>query len=74
MHQEWLENWAKSGSSSWGSERVDGNTYVALPTPKEQQYLGSQDSIQICKTFLHKITRNATCFNKCKALNMRTDT
>ena len=67
----WLTKWAASGSSSWGADRIDLNLYAALPTPnREGQDSVISDHIHLCKTFLHEVKRNSSCFNKCKAPNL----
>ena len=77
MTKEWYEKWAKSGSSSWGNPsvggRIDLNLYVPLLSTeaKDQNSVLNNPDVQVCRTFLKKVTTKSSCFNKCKADNVK---
>ena len=77
MTEKWYQQWARSGSSSWGDPNVDGkinlNAYVPLPSLKSLDEIPRMidNNIQLCRTFIRKVTTKSSCFSKCRALNMR---
>ena len=69
--KDWYQAWAKSGSSSWGTMKIDLSTYVPLPMIERKNEVEElKENLQLCKTYLDRIVRNGTCFNKCHAPNL----